>query len=251
MMISSSSAAEKGTTPVKHRGNDLECSFRQNEEETLNLEAEGEYPSRQIEYLPKFARAGHSFQEIGKVQLTNADQGNLEALSFAQPFHKGFSHCFQPQESGEEAKEEDQWEQSKFNIQQDEESSCKANLFCGLYESDEDLLYRNDYDSANIEFSKKGSNRYIRWSKKEHEKFIEGLRALGKNWNLIHKMIGTRSSDQTRSHAQKYFKRLEKVRKNPDGLPFITDTGKVIEEMLDKHTRRIIGYELPKQFAAE
>ena len=34
-------------------------------------------------------------------------------------------------------------------------------------------------------------------------------------------------------------------------MPFITDTGKVIEEMLDKHTRRIIGYDLPEQFAAE
>jgi|JI102314A2RNA_FD_contig_31_7554823_length_471_multi_1_in_0_out_0_2 hypothetical protein len=54
-------------------------------------------------------------------------------------------------------------------------------------------------------------------------------------------MIGTRNSDQTRSHAQKYFKRIEKIKKNPDNLPFISEDGKIIEEMLDKHTRRIIG----------
>ena len=150
MIISSPRAAEKGTTPGKLRGNDLECSFRHNEEETLNLEAEGECQSRQTEHLPKFTKAGYSFQELGKVQLTSADQGNLEALSFAQPFHKGFSHCFQPQEPGEEAEEEDLWEQSEFNTQQDKKSGSKDNLFCGLYESDEDLLHRNDYDPETI-----------------------------------------------------------------------------------------------------
>ena len=64
-------------------------------------------------------------------------------------------------------------------------------------------------------------------------------------------MIGTRNSDQTRSHAQKYFKRIEKIKKNPDNLPFISEDGKIIEEMLDKHTRRIIGQDLPEQFAEQ
>ena len=33
-----------------------------------------------------------------------------------------------------------------------------------------------------------------RWKRDEHERFIEGLRVLGKNWSLIHKLVGTRSS---------------------------------------------------------
>jgi hypothetical protein len=32
----------------------------------------------------------------------------------------------------------------------------------------------------------------------------------GKNWNMIRQHVGTRTCPQTRSHAQKFFKKLEK-----------------------------------------
>ena len=60
-----------------------------------------------------------------------------------------------------------------------------------------------------------------RWTKDEHEKFLEGkyvtdnlanlnsvftaLRLYGNNWKEVQSYIGTRSGPQIRSHAQKFF----------------------------------------------
>lgn len=49
-----------------------------------------------------------------------------------------------------------------------------------------------------------------RWTREEHNKFIDGLRKYGKNWKLIEDYVNTRSGSQIRSHAQKFFSRLEK-----------------------------------------
>lgn len=49
-----------------------------------------------------------------------------------------------------------------------------------------------------------------RWTTEEHDRFIEGLKKYGKNWNMVSAFVGTRKSDQTRSHAQKFLKRLLK-----------------------------------------
>ena len=53
--------------------------------------------------------------------------------------------------------------------------------------------------------------RYGKWSQDEHKKFIEGMRLYGKNWSKIHLHIGTRTCPQARSHAQKFFRKLEKL----------------------------------------
>lgn len=45
-----------------------------------------------------------------------------------------------------------------------------------------------------------------RWSKNEHERFLEGIRIHGtKRWVLVASHVRTRSTEQTRSHAQKFF----------------------------------------------
>ena len=47
----------------------------------------------------------------------------------------------------------------------------------------------------------------------EHRKFVEGLELHGTlNWPAIGKMVGTRTTEQVRSHAQKFFKRPAGVR---------------------------------------
>jgi SHAQKYF class myb-like DNA-binding protein len=42
-------------------------------------------------------------------------------------------------------------------------------------------------------------------------KFIEALKLYGKDWTKVQQYVGTRSSTQARSHAQKFFQRLEKI----------------------------------------
>lgn len=50
-----------------------------------------------------------------------------------------------------------------------------------------------------------------RWNKEEHDLFVEGLSRHGKEWKRIAQMIPTRTVVQIRTHAQKYFQKLEKV----------------------------------------
>ena len=42
-----------------------------------------------------------------------------------------------------------------------------------------------------------------RWSKGEHEKFLEAIKIYGRNWKQVEDYVITRSSTQARSHAQK------------------------------------------------
>jgi SHAQKYF class myb-like DNA-binding protein len=58
-----------------------------------------------------------------------------------------------------------------------------------------------DDDSEEEEDENKGPVSSGRWTDEEHTKFLEALAIHGKNWNKVHKYVGTRSSAQTRSHA--------------------------------------------------
>lgn len=49
-----------------------------------------------------------------------------------------------------------------------------------------------------------------RWSTEEHERFVEAIKVHGKNWKKVEECVGTRTGAQIRSHAQKFFLKLEK-----------------------------------------
>lgn len=52
-----------------------------------------------------------------------------------------------------------------------------------------------------------------RWTEAEHRRFLEGIRLFGRDWRQIEAHIGgTRTCSQIRSHAQKYFLRVERLR---------------------------------------
>lgn len=77
-----------------------------------------------------------------------------------------------------------------------------------------------------------------RWSNEEHIKFIEALVKYGKNWKNIKKYIGTRTTTQARSHAQKFLLKLKMFK--DDNSPFdfnsnnIKNLSNVIEEIKRK-----------------
>ena len=49
-----------------------------------------------------------------------------------------------------------------------------------------------------------------RWTKDEHKAFLKGLQKFGRDWRKIEEYIGSRSGAQIRSHAQKYFIKMQK-----------------------------------------
>ncbi len=58
--------------------------------------------------------------------------------------------------------------------------------------------------------SKSASKSAGRWTKEEHHRFVEALKKFGKNWKQVEDFVGTRSGAQIRSHAQKFFNRLQR-----------------------------------------
>jgi SHAQKYF class myb-like DNA-binding protein len=50
-----------------------------------------------------------------------------------------------------------------------------------------------------------------RWTNEEHRLFLHGLQLHNKQWKLIADLVKTRTVVQIRTHAQKYFQKLEKM----------------------------------------
>ncbi|KAL4462623.1 hypothetical protein ABPG74_000453 [Tetrahymena malaccensis] len=72
----------------------------------------------------------------------------------------------------------------------------------------------NDNSNSQSNNEKVSNKTSGRWTKDEHKKFIEGIQKYGRNWKKVEEHIGTRTGAQIRSHAQKFFNRLEKEAQN-------------------------------------
>ncbi len=49
-----------------------------------------------------------------------------------------------------------------------------------------------------------------RWTDEEHQKFLVGLNLYGNTWRKIESLVQTRTAVQIRTHAQKYFQKLNR-----------------------------------------
>ncbi len=58
---------------------------------------------------------------------------------------------------------------------------------------------------------REGSYNCGRWQPEEHERFIEAIMKFGNEWKQVQKYVGTRSSTQARSHAQKFFVKIKRA----------------------------------------
>lgn len=76
-----------------------------------------------------------------------------------------------------------------------------------------------------------------RWSKEEHNRFIEAILLYSNDWKKIKDYIGTRTGTQVRSHAQKFLIKLRKnqIFKKKD-IDFNLSLGKVIQTIKNKCT---------------
>ena len=68
-----------------------------------------------------------------------------------------------------------------------------------------------------VEEQASSSEKTGRWTDEEHTRFLHGLELFGKKWTKVADVVGSRTTVQVRSHAQKYFQKLEKDRAAPSG----------------------------------
>jgi len=66
-----------------------------------------------------------------------------------------------------------------------------------------------EFETNQLKDSSKGYQTG-RWTQEEHKKFIQGLFLYGNDWKQIQSLIETRSCPQARSHAQKFFVKLQR-----------------------------------------
>ena len=58
-----------------------------------------------------------------------------------------------------------------------------------------------------------------RWTKQEHNKFLQGIEKYGKEWKKVAAFVRTRTVMQTRTHAQKFYEKLSQVALKATGAP--------------------------------
>ena len=95
---------------------------------------------------------------------------------------------------------------------------------------------------------KEKSENEGRWNDDEHLRFIEAISIYGNNWKEVQKYVGTRSSNQVRSHAQKFILKLKTFKDDSLGIDLtdnsvknLNDIIKVIKEIeKDNKTNNIL-----------
>ncbi len=81
-------------------------------------------------------------------------------------------------------------------------------------------------------------HRQGRWTRSEHVRFLQALKLYGRDWRSVMAFVKTRTSTQSRSHAQKF---LQKIKKK--GTTLQEFLKKLDFENLEKLTACEIGFD--------
>lgn len=73
-----------------------------------------------------------------------------------------------------------------------------------------------------------------RWNINEHNKFIEAISIYGNDWKEVQQYVGTRSSNQVRSHAQKFLLKLKAFKDPSLDIDFTTNVIKNLSDIINK-----------------
>ena len=95
------------------------------------------------------------------------------------------------------------------------------------------LIREDNNENEKICFLNEG-----RWSFKEHIKFIEAIAEYGKNWKDVQKYVGSRSSAQARSHAQKFFLKLKAIKTPKSDFDFSNNNIKSLSDIIELIKRK-------------
>lgn len=82
--------------------------------------------------------------------------------------------------------------------------------------NEEELEQKIENSEASIESNEQSLNgeskyRQGRWTEEEHRNFLKGIIEYGNDWKMVEKIVKTRTSSQSRSHAQKYFLKFKNL----------------------------------------
>ena len=91
----------------------------------------------------------------------------------------------------------------------------------------------DDYFENVIRDSNKG-----RWSLKEHIQFLKAIDKFGVDWRKIKRSIKTRTSNQIRSHSQKFYKKLKQCKDEDLGIDFTLDSIHNLKDII-KHIKSV------------
>lgn len=114
-----------------------------------------------------------------------------------------------------------------------------------------DLFILNDSIHIKKKRKNKEKNSLLnegRWSFEENAKFIEAFVEYGKNWKEIQKYIATRSTPQTRSHAQKFLLKLKSVKNHDLNIDLTSNNIKTLKDVIDLIKSKNENKENEKQF---
>lgn len=88
-----------------------------------------------------------------------------------------------------------------------------------------------------------------RWTKEEHIKFVEAILKYGNEWKDVQQFVGTRSSTQARSHAQKFFLKIvnSEIFEKNERIDNITALCNVLNNMESTKKTKVLSllYEVP------
>jgi len=109
-----------------------------------------------------------------------------------------------------------------------------SNIFSGINDSHLEKKQIKKTKEIKTKFrrlNRDGNYNCGRWTPEEHQRFIEAIMKFGNEWKQVQKHVGSRSSTQARSHAQKFFVKIKRSKVFDFNLDLNKNSIKTLHEL--------------------